>query len=47
MTRTLVALIALVAMAVPGGSASVQSYPNRTIKLIVPFPAGGPIDGQA
>ena len=29
----------------PGiGSAAAQSYPNRLIKLVVPFPAGGPLD---
>ena len=24
--------------------ASAQDYPNRTIKFVVPFPAGGPAD---
>src|SRR3954469_14709156 len=24
-----------------------QTYPNRPIKVIVPFPAGGPTDGMA
>src|SRR5215470_6106560 len=28
-------------------SASAQSYPNRLIKLVLPFPAGGPTDGAA
>jgi len=27
--------------------ASAQSYPNRLIKLVLPFPAGGPTDGAA
>src|SRR5262245_34001376 len=27
--------------------ASAQSYPNRLIKLILPFPVGGPTDGTA
>ncbi len=21
-----------------------QAYPNRTIRLVIPFPAGGPVD---
>ena len=25
-------------------SAAAQEYPNRTIKFVVPFPAGGPAD---
>jgi tripartite-type tricarboxylate transporter receptor subunit TctC len=29
------------------GQASTQSYPNKPIKVIVPFPAGGPTDGMA
>jgi tripartite-type tricarboxylate transporter receptor subunit TctC len=28
-------------------SVSAQSYPNRLIKLVLPFPAGGPTDGAA
>ena len=29
------------------GSAAAQSYPSRTITLVVPFPAGGPLDTGA
>ena len=38
-------LIACLGM--PAGAASAQNYPSRPIKLIVPFPAGGPTDVQA
>jgi tripartite-type tricarboxylate transporter receptor subunit TctC len=46
-TRRLLA--ALIAFAIALGVAPVhaQTYPNRPIKLIVPFPAGGPIDVMA
>jgi tripartite-type tricarboxylate transporter receptor subunit TctC len=47
MTRMLFALLVLAAATLSGANASAQSYPNRTIKLIVPFPAGGPIDVMA
>jgi tripartite-type tricarboxylate transporter receptor subunit TctC len=30
-----------------GGAAFAESYPSRPIKVIVPFPAGGPSDGMA
>src|SRR4249920_3549084 len=45
MIRALFGLLALAAATV--GPASAQPYPSRTIKLIVPFPAGGPIDVMA
>jgi tripartite-type tricarboxylate transporter receptor subunit TctC len=44
MLRTLFALIMLLAASAP---ASAQPYPSKAIKLIVPFPAGGPIDVMA
>src|SRR5262245_63967023 len=47
MTRRLFALLALAVAIIPGSPAAAQPYPNRTIKLIVPFPAGGPIDVMA
>ena len=36
----LAALIALVL----GGGAAAQDWPTRTVTMVVPFPAGGPID---
>jgi len=30
--------------AAPGGAAAQDKYPSRPIKLLVPFPAGGPVD---
>jgi len=34
-------------LALTGQSASAQAYPNRLIRIIVPFPAGGPTDVAA
>src|SRR5258707_5246119 len=39
----LICMLAL-ADAVAQGSADSQSYPNRTVRIIVPFPPGGPTD---
>jgi tripartite-type tricarboxylate transporter receptor subunit TctC len=48
MTRALLALLALAIATLHHGAASAQTtYPSRPIKLIVPFPAGGPIDVMA
>ena len=41
---TLVASLGIVTAAFP---TSAQDFPNRNITMIVPFPAGGPIDATA
>lgn len=40
----LLRLLCLLAFAVPTLPAGAQQFPTRTIKLVVPFPAGGPAD---
>jgi tripartite-type tricarboxylate transporter receptor subunit TctC len=42
--KRIVAALALVAALAPSTPAHAQSYPSRTIRLIVPFPAGGVLD---
>jgi tripartite-type tricarboxylate transporter receptor subunit TctC len=47
MTRWLVGMgAALVAALAFSGGASAQDYPNRVVKIIVPFPAGGTADAM-
>src|ERR1700742_1428511 len=38
------AILLVLASALPGGHARAQDYPDRTVKIIVPFPAGGTAD---
>jgi len=42
----ILALISTLILA-PVGGASAQSYPSRTITMVVPFPAGGGVDAMA
>jgi len=42
--RIAVALVTLSALTIPWGVAHAQDYPNRPVKIIVPFPAGGTAD---
>src|SRR5262245_8986722 len=42
-----VSVLRILCLVVPlawSGTLAAQDFPNRTIKLIVPFPAGGPSD---
>src|SRR5216110_2241200 len=52
MLRALLRILLTVLLCVGGAllrpdPALAQAYPNRPIKVIVPFPAGGPTDGMA
>ncbi|MES2510714.1 MAG: tripartite tricarboxylate transporter substrate binding protein [Pseudomonadota bacterium] len=38
---------ALTAVCLIGAQAMAQGYPNRPVKLVVPYPPGGPVDGVA
>ena len=44
MSRCLLTALALVAALAMPSAASAQNYPNRAVRLVVPFPAGGPAD---
>ncbi|HZE47317.1 MAG TPA: tripartite tricarboxylate transporter substrate-binding protein, partial [Xanthobacteraceae bacterium] len=42
--RRIAAALAMIAAIGWGAAAQAQSYPMRPVRLIVPFPAGGPVD---
>jgi tripartite-type tricarboxylate transporter receptor subunit TctC len=42
--RTLLAFLLAAGCGLAAAPASAQTYPTRTIKLVIPFPAGGPTD---
>ena len=46
MTRTLV-LVALALVGLVPTAARAENYPSRTVTVVVPFPAGGSVDGVA
>jgi tripartite-type tricarboxylate transporter receptor subunit TctC len=46
-TRILLATFAALGIAMSGAPAAAQSYPDRTIKIVVPYPPGGPADVAA
>ena len=45
--RYLVSSILAVALLFAGGNAPAQNYPNRTMRIVVPFAAGGAVDTLA
>src|SRR5262245_62085552 len=45
--RLLLALLAVALLAAVSGPGHAQSFPERPIKIFVPFPAGGPTDVAA
>ena len=44
LTRRAFFAVAAAATVLMSGSAGAQAFPTRTVKLIVPYPPGGPVD---
>src|SRR6516164_1107516 len=47
MRRIFCAALATVVLGFVGASANAQDYPSRTVNVVVPYPAGGSVDGVA
>src|SRR5262249_14596837 len=47
MLAVVLAIMLAIVLAAVSGSAYAQSYPNRTVTLVVPFPPGGGVDALA
>lgn len=49
MMRTILAMLALLPIGLPAftTTAHAQNFPNKSIRMVAPFPAGGPIDAVA
>ena len=47
MVRALLAAVLCVGLTLHGAPAHAEDYPNRPIKVVIPFPPGGPTDGMA
>src|SRR5436190_11193 len=45
--RTLGLIFAALSLSMLGGTAVAQGYPNRPVRIVVPFAAGGPADNYA
>lgn len=47
MTRFHVVALAAVMLSLPSAPLTAQTYPSRTVTVVVPYPAGGSVDGVA